>query len=259
MLFRINIPNVKVLFDNLLPLFSVRNATTIPVMLEDKKDKRIKLLKTLIIIVAAYIVGVMLIVNVGFHYLFPALEKEILQQAVSDNFVHQLVLLQQSYFSLHTHKILGALMILVGALQLSRFVRNKYRKIHKALGYVYVLSSLLVTFTAFILAIRHAFGGAVEQWLNIVTSILFLATLYIGIKAARSGDYQVHRAYMIRNFALLCFAPTFRFIATVGHNLGVSNDVLLFNASWLIALFANMAVAELYVRASSDFRLDQSK
>lgn len=215
------------------------------------KNRRLILIRICTKAGALYIVGAMLLVSIGFHYFSPRIEKVVLEQSVSSNFIAQLLTLQSSPLSLHLHKILGALMIILGALQLTDIVRARYRKLHKVTGYIFLLLSVPVMASALILAMEHAFGGWVERILNSLTTLLFFITLYIGIQAGRTRNFERHRAYMIRNYSILCFAASFRFIAMVGHNLGVSNDVLLFNASWVLALVANLTVAEIYLRSTT--------
>ena len=101
------------------------------------------------------------------------------------------------------HFAAGGIILILGCIQLLDGVRSKYPAFHRWVGRVYVVASIITALggLAFIF-LKGTIGGL---WMNVAFTgygvLTFLAAVY-AIKYARSGDFEKHRAWAIRLFAL---------------------------------------------------------
>ncbi len=101
------------------------------------------------------------------------------------------------------HFAAGGIILILGCIQLLGSVRSKYPVFHRWIGRVYVVASIITALggLAFIF-LKGTIGGL---WMNVAFTgygvLTFLAAV-CAIKYARSGDFEKHRAWAIRLFAL---------------------------------------------------------
>jgi uncharacterized membrane protein len=111
--------------------------------------------------------------------------------------------------SFYTHIPFGALSLLIGWVQFSKWLRRKYLNVHRIIGKVYVVSFLLSSLAGVCIAF-YATGGLVPGLgFMCVGSIGFLTTLkaYSDIK---KGLVASHERMMALSFACCFSAVTFR-------------------------------------------------
>jgi uncharacterized membrane protein len=107
-------------------------------------------------------------------------------------------------YKLVPHAIFGTLALLIGPLQFSSKLRNKYLKLHRALGRVYVVS----VFCAGAMALTITWGRALmPATLTQVTA--WIVCTGLAFVAARNRQITQHRAWMARSYAV-----TLTFITT---------------------------------------------
>ena len=104
----------------------------------------------------------------------------------------------------HGHISFGGIALLVGWLQFSKKIRNKYLDVHRKIGIVYVISVLISGICGFYIGI-HATGGLVSQSGFVSLAIVWLATTIMGFRAAKRKDISLHEKMMIFSYAA-CFA-----------------------------------------------------
>jgi uncharacterized membrane protein len=103
-----------------------------------------------------------------------------------------------------THVIFGVIAILTGPFQFVEPFRNKYLKLHRMLGKLYLASTMLAAASAIYLAVT----SAIAQWYEyglIVGALIWIYTgsiAYIHIKNLRT---ELHRKMMIRNYVITFF------------------------------------------------------
>lgn len=105
--------------------------------------------------------------------------------------------------SIGVHFAAGGIILILGCIQLVDRVRLKFPAVHRWLGRLYVLSALATAVGGLLfIFLKGTIGGTIMDigfaGYGILTFIAALAT----IRYARSGDFERHRAWAIRLFAL---------------------------------------------------------
>lgn len=109
-----------------------------------------------------------------------------------------------------THVYISVFTLFFGSFQFSNFIRSKYTRFHKYVGYLYVVSILLFASpTGFIMG-YYANGGVFSQISFCLLSVLwFYFTLQAMLKIKRN-DWIGHKKFMMRSYALTLSAITLR-------------------------------------------------
>jgi uncharacterized membrane protein len=107
------------------------------------------------------------------------------------------------------HALAGTFALLIGPINFSSRIRERYLKLHRVLGYIYVASVFVGSFTGIALAAgRPGLPGTSMQaaaWM-VCTTAAFVA--------ARNRQITVHRQWMARSYAV-----TFTFVSSRVLNL----------------------------------------
>jgi uncharacterized membrane protein len=125
---------------------------------------------------------------------------------IKQDYVHNKIWLAAFY--LHVFSSLFAL--LAGFTQFSTFMRSRYPRIHRGVGYVYIIDILLITGPAGLLMAFYANGGLSSRLGFFTLSVLWWYFTYRAWRAAIARDFSKHRAYMLRSYALTLSAITLR-------------------------------------------------
>jgi uncharacterized membrane protein len=120
------------------------------------------------------------------------------------------------------HVYMSILVLLAGFTQFSKSLRNSYPKLHRAFGYVYAVDVLLITGPAGLIIGFYANGGLTSKVAFVMLACGWIAFTAIAVKKAKAGDYDAHRDFMIRSYALTLSALTLR-----AWKWGINNSVEL--------------------------------
>lgn len=112
--------------------------------------------------------------------------------------------------------------LILGPFQFWSWFRNRYIKLHRTLGKVYITGSLLGGITAFILGITIPYEGS-------IVPLVFLSLLWLFMTIAawvtiRNKNIKAHRLFMIRSYTL---ALTFIFLRILS-DLVYKNNLFFF-------------------------------
>lgn len=99
---------------------------------------------------------------------------------------------------LAVHALFGMLALALGAFQFSNRLRAKYLKVHRSLGYVYVLSVFISAPFALPVAIRT--GTPVLTAATCVQSLGWMVTTAVALFCVKRGNLVQHRRWMIRSY-----------------------------------------------------------
>jgi uncharacterized membrane protein len=161
--------------------------------------------------------------------------------------------------ALYIHIIGSALALLIGPFQFLPVVRNRWPRLHRLLGRVYLGAGIgLGSITAMLIAtgIQGGLVGAVGISL---LSVVWLWTGFMAYRAIRAGRVAEHRQWMIRNFALTFGAVTLRLwigalIAALSGSLETSfggDFDLLFTEVYRVVMWLawvpNLLIAEYFI------------
>lgn len=147
------------------------------------------------------------------------------------------------------HLAAGGIAIVAGALQFSARLRFDRPAIHRNVGRVYLVAVLVSGIAGGLLA-PVSTGGVVAHFGFGMLALLWVSTALFAWVTVRSGDYEAHRRWMIRSYALCLAAVTLRLYLTVFGILGVPFEASYPAISWLCWV-PNLIVAEWWVLNSS--------
>lgn len=91
----------------------------------------------------------------------------------------------------------------------SSLLRNR-PKLHRTLGYIYVVDVLLITGPAGLVMGFYANGGLFSRIAFVALAVLWIFFTAMALVKAKQKDFKAHRRYMIRSYALTLSAITLR-------------------------------------------------
>ncbi|NOT50419.1 MAG: DUF2306 domain-containing protein [Chitinophagaceae bacterium] len=111
-------------------------------------------------------------------------------------------------FFIHVYASLWVL--LAGFTQFSKWIQRNNPKLHRSMGYIYVVNVLLITGPAGLLMGFYANGGIPSRIAFVTLALLWIFFTAMALIKARQKDFKAHRNYMIRSYALTLSAITLR-------------------------------------------------
>lgn len=126
----------------------------------------------------------------------------------------------------------GAVAIVLGALQLSKKLRNKYLSVHRRLGQVYILSVVVSGSAGFLLAVDST-GGLVSHFGFGMMAIVWVSTALVAWQKVLGRDIEAHRAWMLRSYAVTLAAVTLRIYLPLSQIAGISFEDAYPAISWM--------------------------
>jgi uncharacterized membrane protein len=147
-----------------------------------------------------------------------------------------------------THVIFGVIAILTGPFQFVESFRNKYLKLHRMLGKLYLASTMLAVVSAIYLAATSAITPWYEYGL-IAGALIWIYTgalAYVHIKNLRT---ELHRKMMTRNYVVTFFFIIFFAIYDLFVNNGTDpyDSTMLSVLPWA-CLFIPLGITEYIIR-----------
>lgn len=143
------------------------------------------------------------------------------------------------------HVLGGTVALFLGPWQFWTKLRDRALSLHRWLGRVY-LSAIIVGGIGGLYMAPIAFGGLPAQIGFSGLAILWLATGVLAYRRVRQGDYEAHREWMIRNYALTFAAVTLRLWLPLLTLLGLSFVAAYTAVAWL-SWVPNLIAVELYI------------
>lgn len=124
------------------------------------------------------------------------------------SYMGETLLNSRGWFVLHL--IAGTIVYITGLMQFLPFIRNKYTSIHRVLGKVYIISSLLAIATLYIM-LPDGLCAPCRKSQYVVTSLwlVFVLTGYYFIKKRK---FVQHQLMMIRSFICAAYFVTIRLV-----------------------------------------------
>jgi hypothetical protein len=111
--------------------------------------------------------------------------------------------------SFYTHIISGGIAILIGWVQFSKKILNRYRQIHRFIGKIYVISGLFCGLSGVIIGF-YAYGGPIAQTGFMTVGCIYFYTTLMGYLRIRNKDIVGHQTMMIYSYAVCLAAITLR-------------------------------------------------
>jgi len=111
-------------------------------------------------------------------------------------------------FFIHVYASMWVLF--AGFTQFSKRLLKQQPKLHRTLGYIYVVDVLLITGPAGLLMGFYANGGIPSRIAFVTLAVVWIFCTAMALVKARKKDFKAHRQYMIRSYALTLSALTLR-------------------------------------------------
>ncbi len=108
------------------------------------------------------------------------------------------------------HVFTSMFALAAGFTQFSTRLRARWPAWHRRVGWFYIVNVCLVTGPASLVVARYANGGPSSRLAFGTLAVLWIGTTAMGLVTARRRDWQAHRAWMVRSYALTLSAVTLR-------------------------------------------------
>lgn len=155
------------------------------------------------------------------------------------------------YLSVAVHAIPSSLALLIGPFQFATRIRVRYPRAHRIAGRVYAACVVLGAVAALFAAAFSVSGFSVQVAFYLMT-VAWLYTLAQAYRTIRRGEVQLHRVWMIRNYALTFASVSLRIYLGLGVALqeGYAPSLSfedVYHASAWASFAGNVLVAEYLV------------
>ena len=143
------------------------------------------------------------------------------------------------FIAFYAHIVGAPVAFFAGTLQVSRTLRERWRRWHRWLGRVYCLSVLLAAAPGGLVMGFWAYGGLPSQLcFALLAGLTWFATV-LGWRYGRLGNFYLHARWMIRSYLLIASAICLRVIHPVLSGFELHHELtyqLSVWASWLLPL-----------------------
>ncbi|MFI6095692.1 DUF2306 domain-containing protein [Lentzea sp. NPDC051213] len=145
------------------------------------------------------------------------------------------------YLSVVVHGMPACLVLFIGPFQFAAKLRARNPKLHRVLGRVYVVSMIFAAVAALVAATFSVSGASVQFGFYLLTAA-WLYTIFQGYRSIRAGQIQLHRIWMIRNYALSFAAVALRIFLAIGLALQGVWPSLPFHEIYNASVWGSIAV-----------------
>ena len=144
------------------------------------------------------------------------------------------------------HIYSSLIVLLSGAFLFSNWILRNFSRIHRWIGKSYVGLVLLVSAPTGMVMAFHANGGWLAQLSFLILTPLWWWFTYQGYRTARQLNFEAHKKWMIRSYALTFSAVSLRFYQLVlGSLFYMDPEVQYIWVSW-ISWVGNLVIVEFW-------------
>ena len=149
-------------------------------------------------------------------------------------------------FFIHVYASIWALF--AGFTQFSKRLLRNQPKLHRTLGYVYIIDVLLITGPAGFVMGFYANGGLWSRVAFVLLAVLWIYFTAMALIKAKQKSFKSHRNYMIRSYALTLSAITLRaWKYSITNTIALPPMDVYRVVAWL-GWVGNLVVAEYLIR-----------
>jgi uncharacterized membrane protein len=163
--------------------------------------------------------------------------------------------LKQSYIHIDTwriafftHVFSSMFALIAGFTQFSKSLLKKRPKLHRLMGYIYVIDILFITGPAGLIMSIYANGGISSKIAFTLLSFLWIGFTAIALNKARQKKFAAHKQFMIRSYVLTLSAVSLRswkvLIAHFTHIAPLDRYRIIAWLGWGL----NLIIAEIIIR-----------
>ena len=151
----------------------------------------------------------------------------------------------------YAHVLVGAVILLVGFLQIHPTFGLRWRNTHRMLGKVYVGGILFLSAPGGLVMSLFINRGPIVQASFVLQCTLWFIFTWIAYIRIRQRDLHSHRQWILRSFALTLAAITLRIYAFLGSwSYDLAQPTAYATIAWL-SWVPNLLVCEWYLRVSN--------
>lgn len=148
----------------------------------------------------------------------------------------------------YIHISSSILVVFTGPFQFVKALRNKFLRLHRVLGKIYVGAILFLAAPSGFYMALYANGGVGAQIGFTILSLLWFVFTYWAYKSIKAKKISAHKKWMIRSYALSFSAITLRlYVPILSLGFGLEHDFVLIITSW-VNWIPNLLVAEWIIR-----------
>lgn len=148
----------------------------------------------------------------------------------------------------YVHVFSSILALASGLTQFSNYILKKYKKLHRAVGKVYVINVLIVNFPAGMVLAVYANGLLPSKIAFVILDCLWFYFTYRAYIAIRQKNIDEHREFMIRSFALTFSAITLRTWKIILSGMFDWDPLTLYMVEAWMGFVPNLLFAEWLIR-----------
>jgi uncharacterized membrane protein len=149
-------------------------------------------------------------------------------------------------FFIHVYASMWVLF--AGFTQFSKRLLKGNPRLHRTLGYIYVVDVLLITGPAGLIMGFYANGGLWSRIAFVALAVLWIFFTAMALVKARQKNFKAHRQYMIRSYALTLSAITLRAWKYAITNTMTLPPMDVYRVVAWVGWVGNLIVAEFLIR-----------
>lgn len=150
-------------------------------------------------------------------------------------------------YAFYIHVCTSIIVLMAGIVQFIPQIAYRYKKLHRAVGMLYIVIIVLLSGPSGLIMGIYANGGIYAKISFVILSILWIAFTAIAYVKALQRNIETHKAFMVRSYALTLSAIALRtyafLIPMFVHMNGRDEYVLIAWLSWV----PNLIIAELLI------------
>lgn len=146
---------------------------------------------------------------------------------------------------LRAHIFFGIVAVLLGPWQFWSAIRDRFRRVHKAIGLTYLTTAILGSTGGLLLA-PITVGGVTTHFGFGLLAILWGTTTFYAFTLIRKRNWRAHREWMIRSYAL-CLAFVMLRLWFPGLQAYGASMVEAYQTTAWMCWVPNLIIAELYI------------
>lgn len=152
-------------------------------------------------------------------------------------------------FWVFPHIVLGIVATIIGPFQFIPAIRNKYLKIHRKLGRIYIISTVLSGISGMYMAATSDVNLPYAVGLFML-GVAWSTSSIMAFISIKNKKIDLHKDWMIRSYVITFAFVTFRFVKDILQALEIGTNqelnVLMSWACWAIPLF----IAEVIIQGN---------
>jgi uncharacterized membrane protein len=156
----------------------------------------------------------------------------------------------------YTHVFSSVLALAAGLTQFSGHVLKNHRRLHRIVGWIYVVDILIINFPAAMIMAYYANGLLPSKIAFIILDCLWFWFTFKAVIAASNRKIDEHKRFMIRSYALTFSAITLRSWKLILASTLHPDPLTLYMIDAWMGFVPNLLLAEwlIYIRKKNNYR-----